>query len=1365
MQVFRSDGEAHRILRKLAVTCNEIKDWVTLPKHDFQGLFGAVAFANVKLVNHMDRLTTTVDPPKLCEICAPALPYLYWLKEAKTDSALQPVHKIEDIQSYEIAMRDQLPAFHVQVKIENRGSGLGYDILVRPVFNPTRLAHRAARLLPNADNTLGEAAHTITLTAWTEPRHSDSLVFNLRPFAEAIPALDGDHGKCNQPTCFLKLEPPRKLHEEQRVTVGWMQRRELSPAVFTEREDEEEVVSGLQLRLVGRVERTVKCGGGIIADDIGFGKTVMSLALIDLQEAHDTSSFRARQVQAKKDGMEALNATLIIVPPHITEQWQNEAVAFLGISEDQVIVIRTAKSLKKVKLQELRLARIVIVSDQVFADKEYISVLSCLTGQFDPGKSSERAYREWHRNAVSRLRYLVHKYMADESLEAREALTSELQDLVEERNTLNQELLAKRVSQSSRKGKGQARKVKEKPQQKSQPVKSAKLFQDGGIVFESFQFTRIIRDEVGYPNIAASQFVSLARAPHTWLLSATPEKQNLDKIERLARELGLHLARPIDLRLGLPRIAEGPSLSVRTETELCCSYGILKSDRFVKDRHEQAESFLKVFSCSNKAPQCAARVVESVLISSPTLVEKASYEDQQREWRNAEMNSEKLASDILKQILPSIGHDCGSIPQNLVGPALVHAASVPNLGSEATPSIESLRERRRQLLSGAKSYMKHLFEKAIWLAHRLKDCCKADPDSDNHAKVTATLRRWLDAMQDGRFEFFGGADGYIIVLGALFPDLTHSKTDILRQATSEDGIDLVKLRSNIVAAKTRYESHMSIFQHLYETGSSAWVDFYNANPEDVESLDRDNILNLSLEYMCRRNSSELDTAGQESIVRYLADTSLQAAFQKLLFAIQSLSSERPLTQEFKERMGELTAEGLKYECRIRGLKFKASMTKQELMRLIEADEKGCAGQDAYSGPNQNALRPSDGVPLLNTTIRVRGSNVSPTRDAFKDTVNKFSQGVEHLISYANQLRRATVFSFIEEKKDSACDICGSTDDVFVIFECGHILCGDHCLGKETCGEGTTECGSLLESSTIPLTKLSCPERQLKFPENFFTKRGDGAAPTPAGTGSPVSDFPGIRPPVQPVSGVSSKINTILDLIHQIPSDDKIVVFTQYDKILADIMEALRARKIACETTTDLNLEKKRSNARATADALKTVSKVLEDFKSGESRVLVQKLTSPEAAGSNLTCANHVIFATPLVANTQDLYDMYMKQAEGRCVRRGQQKDVFVYHCVTGGTLEVDIFEFRRKAHVRVQPGLSLGHLVERDALEDDLMHSAHYDKTAGSSSRVNSFLNPSEVWKAMEETDYLTTIGTDEESCGIKEQSLEEPSERSGGGA
>ncbi|KAM0696367.1 hypothetical protein Q7P36_003613 [Cladosporium allicinum] len=75
-------------------------------------------------------------------------------------------------------------------------------------------------------------------------------------------------------------------------------------------------------------------------------------------------------------------------------------------------------------------------------------------------------------------------------------------------------------------------------------------------------------------------------------------------------------------------------------------------------------------------------------------------------------------------------------------------------------------------------------------------------------------------------------------------------------------------------------------------------------------------------------------------------------------------------------------------------------------------------------------------------------------------------------------------------------------------------------------------------------------------------------------------------------------------------------------------------------------------------------------------VLVLNASDETAAGSNIQTANHVIFLSPLLRDSQYGYDSTMAQAVGRVRRHGQKRPIHVYRICALHTIDVDILEHR-----------------------------------------------------------------------------------------
>ena len=89
-----------------------------------------------------------------------------------------------------------------------------------------------------------------------------------------------------------------------------------------------------------------------------------------------------------------------------------------------------------------------------------------------------------------------------------------------------------------------------------------------------------------------------------------------------------------------------------------------------------------------------------------------------------------------------------------------------------------------------------------------------------------------------------------------------------------------------------------------------------------------------------------------------------------------------------------------------------------------------------------------------------------------------------------------------------------------------------------------------------------------------------------------------------------------------------------------------------------------------------------------------------ASFRNLQIANHVIFLSSLVTDTQYKYESIYEQAIGRVHRRGQKKDVHVYYFLAARTMDVNILE-DREGKTLVQRGGKYLLLAESEIEEGD----------------------------------------------------------------
>jgi SNF2 family DNA or RNA helicase len=143
--------------------------------------------------------------------------------------------------------------------------------------------------------------------------------------------------------------------------------------------------------------------------------------------------------------------------------------------------------------------------------------------------------------------------------------------------------------------------------------------------------------------------------------------------------------------------------------------------------------------------------------------------------------------------------------------------------------------------------------------------------------------------------------------------------------------------------------------------------------------------------------------------------------------------------------------------------------------------------------------------------------------------------------------------------------------------------------------------------------------------------------------------------------------------NRIPADERVLIFVQFPDLMKKVGEALEANRIKF-------LEIKGSASVKSNNLLKYQNDPSE-------RVLLLNVMDESASGANLTGANHAIFLSPLLAQSQEQYVSCETQAIGRVRRYGQDKHVRIWRFFSLDTIDTEILGQRTGHDVDGNPVL------------------------------------------------------------------------------
>ena len=1113
----------------------------------------------------------------------------------------------------------------------------------------------------------------------------------------------------------MLIQVHHELRSSQKDAVIWMLHREQAPLGFIKREVEEEVVAPLNLRVMGKAEWTTRfpfsSRGGVVAHEIGYGKTVVTLALIDCMREFD----KGESIQERKlavdvawseelsqafEGLEApcpkpkaehffvhLPATLVIVPKHITAQWALEAKKFLGLVAPKLLIIQTVEQFyNKHTRDDLQKAEIIIVSSAVFG-KPFLERLQTVAGRGPeyPAGLSGRTLATWYRGALRNHRVLTAHYRAAQNAGIPEEDTMEIllddvfPELIKKQQAEIDTVIRKQVAEINRRTYKKAGKNAGQPATATSSVAeeggpggqgSGRRSKRGATAkgsdgtwsissLHNYSFARIIWDECSYDDDeTVPLFVANAVANAKWLLTGTPKLFGLEHVCNLAAAFGIHVARPEPrIMPGLPAVTKGLVLEPMSKSEQFHVFSSrVKSSSLAQERHSQAEYFVSSFFRANALGMEVEVEFEDHV--QPVIMPAS---DSVRYYL---LHQEVLDAAYDYTALPDHARDQVTLKGNDLsgrdGPSaakMLLCLLACGLGAEKG-FIVALGNALATRTDDLSDQMKLLWDKTMWLHRWIRDLDSGNAKTSMVVQEATTRVEGLcgsleKALASGGFEEFGGVEMFrreATVVAGLGNKLQETRPDLdsLRaEWGTHFGPDWALNYSKNKALYTCldfFDIDSTVIPRLADSQlrmlaeDVLWLRYKldaNATPP-FKSLPGTGFLQKALatgkptiprtvpeniEELVEGDDDALDEVGKSKIKQFLlACVSAKPAVRTWQEVKDSgnfdfgLAAGKPLKAALHERLTELN------------LKFNSTFSTDKLKEMVWRHESGLSVCENYRDGRAAPDKHRD----FEAATAVGGST-----DKQIDAVNEeLKRTMVHLAKTMEDLRATRLeANFVPEylslakthNKDSALEgkLCGgccqpltSASTSFLVVACGHSLCKE-CKSTTSFYCPVKDCPAFIRERPV----LRCSQVPLLSEDKRLTKA-----------------------------------DCVVDLIKGIPRNEHVLVFAQFNTLIAALASAFAKANLKCLNLADMND--------------KMIAEKLERFKAGkEGQILLLDMDSETSAGSNLTIATHVIFASPYMHADKEHQARTVQQARGRCIRTGQKKKVHVYHFMVCDTIE------------------------------------------------------------------------------------------------
>ncbi|KAE9396876.1 hypothetical protein BT96DRAFT_921812 [Gymnopus androsaceus JB14] len=1210
-EVSSSNASCEQALALLSCTADHewpLESWGEVDKVHERGTFHvSERFQSWQSVEGLDHSN--------CERCAPTPPKVQYF---------QVKNKI-------VGTEDPVQAGEYERRLKRRPTNDGSGS-VRIGINIPSLLHRALSRLPSQGRT------EKPLLLWRlDTNFTPAAAINLPKFTIMSNKLDKEHA---QPPSFkipLRKEQTRSLEI-------------LTQEPFVEEEVSEAVLDPLGWRAEGRAQRPVRIRGGVLADQVGYGKTAITLGLIDCTWKTVEKEFKAQEDIV---GKIPVKASLIIVPPHLTRQWDSEVRKFTN-KRYKTLVLSTVSNLNSTKIADYQEADIIIVASNIFKSNVYLENLSSLAGVGLLPSKDGRHFNDHLQVVESSLKEQTERLRQEGSL-AVKAYMDEGKKRVEEEAARAAQVQLKRL-------KGKSYRDAVDNQEKAAPAENSSANERRNPSVPSWIPLKFL-------------FTVKVRKPHLVRL--------LRRLQVLPPKLKKKTRTAISQR-------NGPAAPRRVNPSLFLTMTSLMRKTPIPSRRRRYPQR------SLPLPRLGPESLPSASEQSPTTMMTVLQEV--RVMRRSRMEAIRLQA-FSEDDAPAPKSKPKQKPaaKKAAARATPSSTTDDDMDVDDPPQSSTKNGKRKAVSDGNRPAKKQRIDSDPWKlgSAKVRDDwtqMQAPPlemfhfarkvvdeytylDGKVHSLVTnlAAERQWVLSGTPPIHDF-----GALKTISA-FLDV-HLGIDDDGEGQSAEVKKRKRERTDVEKFHSFREVHtLEWHAHRHDVGQRFLDRFVRQNIAEIDEIpwDEKNVeiilpaaeraIYLELEHYLRAlemtvkrgKKTESDRekrvaqslgdskSAEEALLKRCSHFEVETKNENAMKACDVIVQERQKQlNECKENLLSAIKDGVKREKELSKKLNNAGAESMFLEWIRVCTTEGV--DDAEATSTIKSLIEKAEAPTVKSKPRKEDVNLSEAVKAqiweHREKTHEIRRLTKELIGRVRSLRYFTVVRDLQKQReqppDLSCPACGRdklpVEEASVLSSCGHIGCND-CV--RTFAE-KEECVHAKEGGCKSAARVINVVKAETLGVDDVERDGRG-------------------------KHFGMKLEEVVKLIKKkIPKDDRVLVFVQFPDLMKKVTEAFDHHKIEF-------LE-----IRGTASQK---SKNLEKFQNdSKERVLLLNVMDESASGANLTSASHAIFLSPLLAPSQEIYDACETQAIGRLVRYGQTKHVHIYRFLTKNTIDEEIYEQRTR---------------------------------------------------------------------------------------